>query len=548
MSNELYHLKPNVIIGPLVDRWYAWTHLISPATAAMNVVGRHLKIMNSYIQSPQIHAAAVRNPKMLGGPFMDYKGQRVDDVKKLREEIMRKQAAPIEFAHAVVELDKILKSHPKGYSLEGLYDKVPEILKGYVELVYDLNNNPTFRFFEALLYKSEFYAKGSQSIALWITNNDERPFCLSTPQLDDPNVLHLDIPFDHPGIDALSRMKREPGSIDEIARLLGVKDEQRELFNGFFTTQVHPKYEKYTGSKARMRYFGHACIMIETKDVNILVDPLISYYGYESSVEHFSDVDLPDEIDYVLITHNHQDHIVFETLLPLRHKIKNIIVPRTNSGSLQDPSLKLCFEAIGFRNVIEIDELEEIKFENCTITGVPFTGEHSDLNIRAKICFHIAIEKFSFLFAADSRVQERKLYEHVHRHMGDIDVLFLGMECDGAPLTWLYGPLLTEDLARDNDQSRRLAGCDFQRGMHLIDIFRPKEAYVYAMGQEPWLEFISSIRYSAESKPIVQSNMLVDECARRSIITERLFGEKELLYDYEMKAAAREEEQVGELA
>lgn len=548
MSNELHHLKPNVIIGPLVDRWYAWTHLVSPATAAMNVVGRHLKIMNSYIQSPQIHAAAVRNPKMLGGPFMDYKGQRVDDVKKLREEIMRKQAAPIQFAQAVVELDKILKSHPKGYSLEGLYDKVPEVLRGYVELVYDLNNNPTFRFFESLLYKSEFYAKDSQSIALWITNNDERPFCLSTPQLDDPNVLHLDIPFDHPGIDALSRMKRQPGSIEEIAKLLGVKDEQRELFNSFFTTQVHPKYEKYTGSKARMRYFGHACIMIETKDVNILVDPLISYYGYESSVEHFSDVDLPDEIDYVLITHNHQDHIVFETLLPLRHKIKNIIVPRTNTGSLQDPSLKLCFEAVGFRNVIEIDELEEIKFENCTITGIPFTGEHSDLNIRAKICFHIAIEKFSFLFVADSRVQERKLYEHVHRHMGDVDVLFLGMECDGAPLTWLYGPLLTEDLARDNDQSRRLAGCDFQRGMHLIDIFRPKEAYVYAMGQEPWLEFISSIRYSAESKPIVQSNMLVDECARRSIITERLFGEKELLYDYEVKAAAREEEQVGEMA
>lgn len=548
MSNELYHLKPNVIIGPLVDRWYAWTHLVSPATAAMNVVGRHLKIMNSYIQSPQIHAAAVRNPKMLGGPFMDYKGGRVEDVKKLREEIMKKQAAPIEFAHAIVELDKLLKSHPKGYSLESLYDKVPEVLKGYVELVYDLNNNPTYRFFEALLYKSEFYAKGSQSIALWITNNDERPFCLSTPQLDDPNVLHLDIPFDHPGIDALSRMKRKPGSIDEIAKMLGVKDEQRELFNTFFTEQKHPKYEKYTGSKARMRYFGHACIMIETKDVNILVDPLISYYGYESSVEHFSDIDLPDEIDYVLITHNHQDHIVFETLLPLRHKIKNLIVPRTNTGSLQDPSLKLCFQAVGFKNVIEIDEMEEIKFENCVITGIPFTGEHSDLNIRAKICFHIAIEKFSFLFVADSRVQERKLYEHVHRHIGDIDVLFLGMECDGAPLTWLYGPLLTEDLARDNDQSRRLAGCDFQRGMHLIDIFHPKEAYVYAMGQEPWLEFISSIRYSAESKPIVQSNMLVDECARRSIITERLFGEKELLYDYEMKAAAREEEQVGELA
>src|SRR5437868_11052933 len=107
----------------------------------------------------------------------------------------------------------MLKENARCYSMEALYDKVPEILKGYVELVYDLNNNPSFRFFESLLYKSRFYNNASQSISLWITNNDERPFCLSTPRLNLPDVLHLDIPFIHQGIDALSRMKREAGSL-----------------------------------------------------------------------------------------------------------------------------------------------------------------------------------------------------------------------------------------------------------------------------------------------------------------------------------------------
>lgn len=533
MDNKLFYLKPNVIIEPLIDRWYAWTHLISPATYAMNLVGRHLKIINSYLQTPQIHAAAVKNPKMLGGPFMDYGGKRLDEVEQLKKETIIRNEKAIAFSVAINELDKLLKSHPRGHSLESLYSEVPELLKGYVELVYDLNNNPSFRVFESLLYKSEFYSKGSQSIALWITNNDERPFCLSTPQLDAPHIIHLDIPFDHAGIDALSKMKRTPGTLAEIAGILGIKEVDRTLFDTFFTAQEHPAYEKYEGEKVRMRYFGHACILIETKDVSILVDPLISYYGYESSVEHFSDIDLPDKIDYVLITHNHQDHIVFETLLPLRHKIKNIIVPAGNSGALQDPSLKLAFRSIGFNNVMEIDEMEEIKFENCVITGLPFTGEHSDLNIRAKTCFHVAISKFSFLFVADSRVMEPKLYEHVQRITGDVDVLFLGMECEGAPLSWLYGPLLTEPLSREQDQSRRLAGSDFEKGMHLVNIFHPKEAYVYAMGQEPWLEFISSIKYTEESKPIMQSNLLVAECASRNIVTERLFGEKELLYDYE---------------
>jgi L-ascorbate metabolism protein UlaG (beta-lactamase superfamily) len=537
MDNELFYLKPNVVIEPLVDRWYAWTHLISPATAAMNVVGRHLKIMNSYIKSPFMHAAAVKDPKMLGGPFMDYGGKRVAEVKALKEEISTSQAGPIMLAAAITELDKMLKEYAHGYSLESLYEKVPEILRGYVELAYDLNNNPTYLFYEPLLYKSPYYSRGSQSIALWITDNDERPFCLSTPQLDSPGVLHLNIPFDHPGIDALSRMKRNGGSVDEIAGMLGVRAAERELFDRFFTRKKHPEYRKYDGDKARMRYFGHACILIETKEVSILVDPLISYYGYESSVEHFSDVDLPDMIDYVLITHNHQDHVVFETLLPLRHKIRNIIVPAAGSGALQDPSLKLVLNNIGFRNVTEIHHMEDIGFGNCVITGLPFTGEHCDLNIRTKTCYHIAVGEFKFLFVADSRVLEPRIYEHVHRIMGDIDVLFLGMECEGAPLSWLYGPLYTEEISRENDQSRRLSGCDFERGMHLVDIFHPKEAYVYAMGQEPWLEFISSIRYTDESSPIVQSNLLVNECIRRNIVAERLYGEKELLYAYEHEPA-----------
>ena len=530
-----FFLKPNVVIEPLVDRWYAWSHLISPATSAMNIVGRHLKIMNSYLQAPQIHAAAIKNPKMLGGPFIDYNGGRLEEIKMLKEYTVAKCANSIEFQAAVIELDQMLKKNAKGFSLESLYEKVPEKLKGYVELVYDLNDNPSFRFFEALLYKSEFYMKSSQSIALWITNNDERPFCLSTPRLDDPNVLHLPIPFDHKGIDALSKMKRTPGSIDEIATTLGISADNRILFDTFFTEQEHPTYKKYEGDKARMRYFGHACILVETKDVSVLLDPVISYYGYESSVSHFSDIDLPDVIDYVIITHNHQDHILLETLLPLRHKIKNIIVPVTTSGALQDPNLKLAFKSIGFENVIEIDEMEEVKSENTKITAVPFTGEHSDLNVRAKACFHVAINEFSFLFAADSRVMESKLYKHVHRFIGDVDVLFLGMECDGAPLTWLYGPLLTQELAREKDQSRRLSGSDFAKGMSLVDVFNPKEVYVYAMGQEPWLEFISSIKYTAESTPIVQSNYLVEECKKRGIEAERLFGEKELLYSYEKK-------------
>jgi L-ascorbate metabolism protein UlaG (beta-lactamase superfamily) len=530
MDNKPMYLKPNVVFEPLVDRWYAWSHLISPATAAMNIVGRHMAIMESYLLSPKTHAEAVLNPKMRGGPFMDLGGARLDEVKALQDKTLKERGHMIKFMQAVKELDKMLAAEGKGFGLEALYEKVPEILKGYVELYYDRNSNASFRFFESLLYKSEFYNKESQTLALWVTNNDHRPFCLSTPRLDQPDVLHLEIPFDHPGIDELAKMKRTPQTLGYIKAMLGISKAQEELFETFFTETPHPAYDKYTGDKIRMRYFGHACILIETKDVCILADPLISYYGYRSDIEHFSDSDLPDVIDYVLITHNHQDHILFETLLPLRHKIRNIIVPKTKGGRLEDPDLKLMFNSIGFNNIIEIEEMETLHFADSMITGIPFTGEHSDLNIQAKSCHLVQIGQFKLMFMADSRIMEPKLYEHIQKLIGNVDVIFLGMECDGAPLTWLYGPLLTKKIPRDQDATRRLNGSDCSKGMSLVNIFNPKETYVYAMGQEPWVEFISSIKYTDESNPIVQSNKLVKLCHERGIIAERLFGEKEILY------------------
>jgi L-ascorbate metabolism protein UlaG (beta-lactamase superfamily) len=535
MNETRMYLKPNVVFEPLIDKWYAWSHLVSPATAAMNIVGRHLAIMESYLLAPAVHAEAVLNPKLRGGPFMDFGGGRIEEVKALQTETLQKRAGLIQFAKAIKELDKMLAQNAKGFGLESLYEKVPHLLKGYVELYYDRNNNPDFRIFESLLYRSEYFDKSTQGLALWVTNNDHRPFALTTPKLDDPNVLYLDIPFDHPGIDELARMKRVPQTLGYIKAMLGISVSQEAIFETFFTKDPFPAYNKYTGDKIRMRYFGHACILVETKDVCILADPLISYYGYHSDIEHFTDSDLPDVIDYVLITHNHQDHILFETLLPLRHKIKNIIVPRTTGGRLEDPNLKLMFNSIGFNNIIEIDPMETIHFADTTITGVPFTGEHCDLNIQAKSCHLVQIGEFKLLFMADSRIVEPSLYKHIHRHVGDVDVIFLGMECDGAPLTWLYGPLLTRKIPRDQDATRRLDGSDCKRGMSLVDIFHPKEVYVYAMGQEPWVEFISSLKYTDESNPIVQSNMLVNICRERKIIAERLYGEKEILYEKQME-------------
>jgi hypothetical protein len=81
------------------------------------------------------------------------------------------------------------------------------------------------------------------------------------------------------------------------------------------------------------------------------------------------------------------------------------------------------------------------------------------------------------------------------------------------------------------DNSRRLAGSNYEQAIGIVDRFNCKEAYVYAMGQEPWLNYMMSIKYSEESRPIVDSNRLIMECRKRGITAERLFGEKEILLE-----------------
>jgi L-ascorbate metabolism protein UlaG (beta-lactamase superfamily) len=528
--NEQLYLRPNIQVEPLIDGWYAWPHLIPPATAARNITERHMKIMDSYINMPLVHANAVKNPKMLGGPFIDYGGKRVDEIRALRDYIKRERAHLIELSAALVELDTTLRGSARGYSLLPLYEKVPAILRGYVELVYDLNNHPSFRLIEPLLYRSRYYDRSQQSVRLSKISNDDRPFVLSTPRLESNDALHLRLPFDSPVIDDLFRLKSSHRPWCEIKEMLQVPDSHDDLLSSLLTPEAPPPYSPYTGAGVRWRYFGHACILIESQGTSMVFDPVLSY-TYENGISRYTYRDLPDEIDYVLITHNHQDHILFETLLQIRHKIKNIVVPRNNRGHLQDPSLKLIFENCGFRNVVELNELEEIRVGDVSITGLPFLGEHADLDIHSKMSWLVKLGLHTLLFAADSCNIDPPLYEHLHREFGDVDALFLGMECDGAPLSWLYGPLLSQKLERGMDESRRLAGSNYEQAMNIVNSLNCREAYVYAMGQEPWLNYIMSIKYTEQSRPIMESTKLINACHERGIVAERLYGEKEILLE-----------------
>lgn len=522
-SRKLF-LRSNCAVEPLIDRWYAWPHLVPPATAARNLTERHLRIMDSYLSDPEAHAEAARNPALAGGPFVRYATDRSAEIAALRESTWKEQARLIELSGAIAELEALVDQEARGYALEPLYERLPAPLRGCVELVYDLRNRPAYRLLEPLLYR-RFDSAGAQSLMLSLVGDDDRAFIFSTPRLDDRRSLHWRVPFASDQVDRFFGYRATRVSGAELSELLGARGCD-ELVAQMLTEREPPPPRRFEGPGTRWRYFGHACVLVESQGRAILTDPAFSY-PFANASPRYTLEDLPPFIDFVLLTHAHQDHVVLESLLQLRERIGTILVPRNSGGYLQDPSLKLILRACGFTHVTEMAEMDEIVDGQVRVQAIPFFGEHCDLAILSKTAWLVRTGQDAILFAADSRNLSRALYEEVRAHTGDISTVFIGMECDGAPLSWIYGPLLTAPLERRVDQSRRANASDCAGALALAEAIGCRAAYVYAMGQEPWLQFISSIRYDADSNPIVQSDRLVTTLRERGIPAERLFGSAE---------------------
>ncbi|HEY1851287.1 MAG TPA: MBL fold metallo-hydrolase [Candidatus Binataceae bacterium] len=523
-----YYLRTNVAVEPLVDRWYAWSHLIAPATAARNLTHRHLPIMDSYAEAPEAHMAASANPKLMGGPFVNFEADRSGEIASLATATRSKRIALIELSAAIDKLDLLLGQGADGHSLEPLYCSIPEPLRGYVELFYDRDHQASFRFIEPLMYRSPYYQPDAQSLMLRRVDSDDRPFILSTPRLDSEDSLHWTVPFAEERVDALFKLRSEPASLASVMGLVEGSDDEAALLASFLTDEAPSHGAKYDRPGVRWRYFGHATVLIESRGCTIMTDPVIAY-PFAGMSPRYSFDDLPEWIDFVLITHGHQDHLVLETLLQLRERIGTIVVAPNNGGTLEDPSLALMLRTCGFPCVRELSECDQIDFTLGSITAIPFLGEHCDLNIRSKSAYLVRIGQRCIMFAADSRNLDPILYDHVRQMVGRVDALFVGMECDGAPLSWIYGPLLTVKPVHSINQSRRASGSDFRGATAMVDSLGCSEIYVYAMGQEPWLQFMSSIRYSDDSSPIVQSNLLLAAARARGLRAERLLGCKEVV-------------------
>ena len=523
-SDEPVFLRSNAIIEPLVDRFYAWMHIVSPAAAAMNLAKVQVPLLESYLQNPQVHVSASVNPALRGGYFVNIEESRSNEVAALLDTIKRDRADMLEFADGIAKADDLLRQSATGFDLTPLYPKLPPALAGLVELAYDTGNQASMHLLEPVLYTSKYYDVGRQSVQLSLETGVERPFILSTPRLPGPDVLDLNIPFKHAGIDELFAARIAPTTVRHLREALELDDAQTEQLRGLLTDEPSLSPDRAIASGGRVRYFGHACLVIQSADTTIVTDPFISADNRHG--DRYTLDDLPDRIDYVLITHGHQDHIVLETLFQLRKRIGAVVVPRSSRGNLCDPSIALYLKALGF-TVIEVDDFDEVPIPGGKIAATPFLGEHSDLDIRAKSTYFVQIAGANIYVGADSSGIDPVLYRYVRNHFGNVDMAFLGMECDGAGLTWLYQGLLTRPVTKKMSDSRKLSGSNAAQAAAIMKELGADEGYIYAMGEESWQGHVMATTYNEDTYQMQQIREFLSWCEGNGITAEHLFNKRE---------------------
>lgn len=189
-------------------------------------------------------------------------------------------------------------------------------------------------------------------------------------------------------------------------------------------------------------WFGHSSYLIKTKGMNILVDPVFS--GNASPVSFFgksfpgSDVyqvaDLPT-IDLLILTHDHYDHLDYQTIIQLKSKAKSICTSLGVGAHLEhwgvDPAL-----------ITELDWWENKQLaDGIELTATParhFSGRGLTQGKAFWSSFVLRVDGYNIFVGGDSGYDDQ--FKRIGEKYGPFDIALI--ECGQYGAEWPYIHLL----------------------------------------------------------------------------------------------------------
>ena len=174
-------------------------------------------------------------------------------------------------------------------------------------------------------------------------------------------------------------------------------------------------------------WFGHSSYFIQLDGKRFLVDPVLSGHASPFSftvtafkgTDRYTAEDIPG-IDYLIITHDHWDHLDYETVMKLKPKIKNIIC---GLGVGED------FEFWGFdkKLITELDWSEQKMLEKgFFVNALParhFTGRGFKRNQSLWVSYLLETPSMKIFIGGDGGYD--KHFAEIGKKFGPIDIAIL---------------------------------------------------------------------------------------------------------------------------
>jgi len=174
-------------------------------------------------------------------------------------------------------------------------------------------------------------------------------------------------------------------------------------------------------------WIGQSTFLIQIGHVNILTDPIFHDLAFCFRRNFKPGINLQDlpKIDYVLISHNHRDHMEEKSLHFLKKFDPIFFLPKGNRG---------WFKRRGFDKVIELswwqDKTLFSNYEDCSEIKFSFLPAHHqtsrgflDMNKSLWGSWMIEFEKIKIYFAGDSAYQNH--YKEIAQNFGKIDLALM---------------------------------------------------------------------------------------------------------------------------
>ncbi|WP_234974712.1 MBL fold metallo-hydrolase [Tenacibaculum agarivorans] len=204
----------------------------------------------------------------------------------------------------------------------------------------------------------------------------------------------------------------------------------------------------YNG-KTRFIWFGHSTFLLQMNDKNILIDPMFGEVPAPHPLlggKRFSkglpiEIEKLPKIDAVIISHDHYDHLDYNSIKKLKNKVDQFFTPLGVGSHLKEWGVEQ-------NRIIELDWWEQVKIENITFISTPaqhFSGRGlSDRDQTLWCSWIIQSQTENIFFSGDSGYGEH--FKEIGDEYGPFDLAM--MECGQYNELWPEIHMFPEETAQ----------------------------------------------------------------------------------------------------